>query len=65
MNSPRQPAELQAVYVLLASDPASYVSGPTIPSPAVFPSSGDAGPSKAPGALPGESTNYLSGFVCC
>jgi len=31
MKRPGQPAELQAVYVLLASDQASYISGATIP----------------------------------
>lgn len=31
MQRPGQPAELQAVYVLLASDQASYISGATIP----------------------------------
>lgn len=31
MKRPGQPAELQAVYVLLAADQASYISGATIP----------------------------------
>ncbi|MFM9925873.1 SDR family oxidoreductase [Variovorax sp. H27-G14] len=31
MKRPGQPAELQAVYVLLASDQASYISGATVP----------------------------------
>jgi NAD(P)-dependent dehydrogenase (short-subunit alcohol dehydrogenase family) len=30
MKRPGQPAELQAVYVLLASDQASYISGATV-----------------------------------